>query len=311
MASFDLPLDTDDNHPRRLLKVGSDVLVWGGDDGVIAKLVGKASAQVVHTLEDSVRALAISDDGKRVVVGYDIGTTTVFFFDDFQAGEEHPFCAGQTGKTSAGPSFDSPLRDLQFYPKSHRIAMASESGFFISNVESDSAIAKEPRYLKEEAEKEHDESGIRSLAFGQQGDKVLLASLAMDGRLCLWNVSDHDPSKWSLLKREASCCITRKDVGEILGSDAADRSCRPHWVQDGLLALPGETYLQLRSIDSSTWQVSDFDQPVFDGDLPIQGHVESIVAMVSHENCLVTSGRDGRVVAWELYREKVCTGMAQ
>jgi WD40 repeat protein len=231
-------------------------------------------------------------------------------------------------KYFAGPCFDSPVRDLLFLPlstgtggtpSSYWLAAAWESGMCVLNATASATVTQ--RYLEEFAKEAYDEGGIRGLVFGSRDTNHTLTSLGMDGRLCLWDLSsdvDH-PEKWKLLRRENSCCVTKRDVGEVFGADAWDRSCRPHFVQSSdnvLLAVPGATYLQLRKMSktspTASITVTDHDQPVVgdDKDSPHQGHIESIVTMtsspISDDPYIITSGRDGRVVVWEIESDKVC-----
>lgn len=228
-------------------------------------------------------------------------------------------------KYFAGPCFDSPVRDLVFLPlkqgntennteQQYWLAAAWESGMCVLNATASATVTV--RHLEEFAKEAYDEGGIRGLACSRDPHPHALASLGMDGRLCLWDLSDTDhPENWKLLRRENSCCVTKRDVGEVFGADAWDRSCRPHFVQSSdnmLLAMPGATYLQLRNLAKTTpMTVTDYDQPVVgdDKDSPHQGHIESIVTMtsspISDDPFIITSGRDGRVVLWEIQSDKV------
>jgi WD40 repeat protein len=323
----------------------------------------KAKATPVRRFdEEAVRALAVSPDGKRVTVGFDSGMMQIFTYPDFDVNSSssvhHPFLpelpdtdtaeepdednlfsqsdglgASHTvpGETSfAGPCFDSPVRDLLFLPltttqsgsssvNEYWLATAWESGMCVLNATASATVTQ--RYLEEEAKEAYDEGGIRGLAFEDKS----LASLGMDGRLCIWDLSDRvKPDNWKLLRRENSNCVTKKDLGEVFGADAWDRSCRPHFMQSlspasELLAMPGATYLQLRRVSqptaTSSRAVTDHDQPVVgedkDSSSPHQGHIESIVTMASsptpYDPYIITSGRDGRVVVWEIESsDKVC-----
>lgn len=291
--------------------------------------------------DDAVRALAVSTDGKIVAVGLDSGATQLYSYANYNASTDknHPFVclssnddnkkdtdndqddnlfsqsdtlthsvAGET--CQAGPCFDSPVRDLCFVGKDNKnLAMASESGLCVValETENDNKLVVGTRYLQEEAATAHDHGGVRAVTV-QGGDKDVLASLGMDGRCCLWNVAGSTAADYKLLERDASLAVTKKDVGEILGADAWDRSCQAVFIQPTLLALPGATYLQLRSIVNCT--VTDYDQPETETtDGPHQGHVESIVCMASlntaNDPYVITSGRDGRVVVWKVDQDEV------
>ena len=345
--TYDLQLDRDEEHPRRLVVYSqgyptAHLLTHGDDDGVITGWPAKedvstdddlAFDKLHHYPDDSIRAVAISPDGKRVAVGFDSGSTMIHVYNDLETDTKHPYWQGQKGKVLDGPCFDSPIRDLQFHPSCKEsdcyfLAMASESACYLVNVIDQDSIDQGNHWLQDAMEKEHDGSGIRGLAFATLGhnddinnQKTVLVSLALDGRLCYWNVSSlKSPSDWKLVKRETSACVTKKDPGEILGADPFDRSCRPHFVTTAknsvLLALPGETYLQLRTIEADTLEVKEWDQPDSsqgnDANGRVKGHIETIVALASHpkdDRYLVTSGRDGRVVAWELQRETNVRGI--
>ena len=339
----------------QLLAYGGD----DGTISLVTFKGSKATATPVRRFdEEAVRALAVSPDGKRVAVGFDSGATQIYSYPDFEVSSSsslhHPFLPelpdpdtteeadednlfsqsdGLGGsltvpgeKYFAGPCFDSPVRDLLFLPLSagtgtnnYWLAAAWESGMCVLNATASATVTQ--RYLEEFAKEAYDEGGIRGLAFGSRNTNHTLTSLGMDGRLCLWDLSsdaDH-PEKWKLLRRENSCCVTKRDVGEVFGADAWDRSCRPHFVQsseNGLLAVPGATYLQLRKMSQTSptaiTTVTDHDQPVVgdDKDSPHQGHIESIVTMtsspISDDPYIITSGRDGRVVVWEIQSDKVC-----
>lgn len=316
--------------------------------------------------DDFIRALAVSPNGKRIAVGYDSGLIRVFAYDDYDQKRndrlEHPFAAklqnascspsAQTQDDNlfsqsdnlpgldtprsgeriiSGPSFETSVRDLQFYPTSSEdnywLAIATESGFSVVNAYSDETISKVPRYLEEEAEEAHGDSGVRSVAFGRINDsQVLLASLAMDGRLCVWDCSKStSPAEWKLLQREDQKAVSKADMGDLL-SDPFDRACAPHFdAPRRRLFLPGELFLQIRRFPeksdhddaSSSLKMITCDQPSSttenskkDDDpsaLPYKGHLESIVCLATSppneqddQEYLVTSGRDGRVILWKL-----------
>jgi WD40 repeat protein len=223
-----------------------------------------------------------------------------------------------------GPPMSAPIRDLQFDPRcgggndssssssSHPyfLAIATEAGFAISNVTSSQTLL--PLLLQEAGEQGHDASGVRGLCYMQNSPPslsssststtMLLATLAMDGRMCFWNVTHcGDPElDWELFHRDASKCIAKPDVGELNGADAADRSCRPFCIMPtrrsgnvSFLALPGQTDVMLRPMQHVQQQKF---LPSLDG----KGHIEPIVAMTGQGQYLVTSGRDGRVNLWKL-----------
>jgi WD40 repeat protein len=117
----------------------------------------------------------------------------------------------------------------------------------------------------------------------------MLATLAMDGRLCVWDVTGDDPSiDYELEHRDASKCVPKPDIGEIHNADVCDRSCLPVAVGDSCLVLPGITDVQLRLLHN-------LEKQEFLTSLPDKGHVDTIVAMAASPDGrhLVTSGREG------------------
>ena len=206
-SPFDLKLDNDEDHPRRLLKLGNHILAYGGDDGTISLITddddnnNKKARPVRRWDDDAVRAVAASDDGKRIAIGLDCGATLIYAYDDYRrtTDETHPFVGtlpepkesqednllSQSDTTLlpqqldhetvyAGPHLDSPVRDLKFYPNQYYLGIASESGLCIIDVTSKESIGT--RYLEEKAKEEHDDGGIRGLAFHQFQDTTVLAS---------------------------------------------------------------------------------------------------------------------------------------
>ena len=350
------------------------VLAYGGDDGIISflsldfdssKTPDNSKGKTVKRYDDGgVRAVAISKDGKRVAVGFDDGSTKVYCYDDYDSSSMkiHPFAAAAADNklkkdkdddtifsqdivldddddednSFAGPQFDSPIRDLQFHPSQgeeneYFLAIATEDSLSVVNAASTSTLSE--RYLRTQAEEHHDQCGIRAVSFEPVNGKWL-ASLALDGRLCIWDTSiTSDPKAWKLVHRETTKCIPRKDVGEIHGADASDRSCRPLWISlsngedrksesnEYFLGTPGKVRLVLRRIVPShegdgiqvTLTTSDDDSDSTSnkendtGESEGGGHIESIVAIaqVGNTSSLLTSGRDGRIVLWNIMNGKV------
>jgi chromosome transmission fidelity protein 4 len=328
--TVNLNLDADEDAPRRLLLLPSgEILAYGGDDGIITCLTTTTTsesngsndndASVIQRYDDGVRAVAVSKDGKRVAVGFDDGRTQLYSFDDYDykdagAGKSsHPFCQAASKKSLqdqdalfsqdlhlqetipsiAGPSFDSPIRDMQFHPtQQYALAIASEATVCV--VDATDSTTMTTRYLQHEAEQHHDHCGIRGVSFG---DDDLLCTLAMDGRLCVW-LAQGPPATWKLLEREAQTCIPQKDVGEILGASVADRSCRP-LSSAGYIATPGNVQVQLRKIVrlNNTTSLEKIHPSSDDG------HVESIVCLARFKEWLVTSGRDANILVWKISSE--------
>lgn len=198
-----------------------------------------------------------------------------------------------------GPEFASPIRDLLFLEtnagEDYQLVVASEEGMCIVNATNFDKMTESPHFLEREAKEHHDNGGIRGLAL--HGN--VLASLAMDGRLCLWDVKEN-----KLLVREPLTCISKKDVGEVHEADPYDRSCRPILFsvggdnKDVMIATPGNLKPTLRRWNSGKKVEEELDSSAFD-EAGI-GHIETIVAMVvCEENLIVTSGRDKRLVIWK------------
>lgn len=340
-----------EEHPRRLLpiprtdtendndgKSESTLLVYGGSTGLIRTICTPAGDNAPIVLDndclprrwdddEDIRAVAFSNpnlnsDESRVALGFDSGCTLFLLYDNVEAKiqehQKHPFVVvtdsepnGPKCRVESGPSFAAPVRDMQFHPQcSDWVVIATEEGVCMLRFQftSDATFTK---YFQEEATKAHDGSGVRCVCFSPNGD--IVASLGMDGRLCLWYVSlkassdDIKPHRnWTLIHRDATRCITKRDTGEILGADPCDRSCRPYFISDTLLVLPGETYLQFRHIhtistdDKRSWLVTDQVEST-------KGHFESIVTFTSidhmHDSTrkfLIATGRDKRITVWDV-----------
>lgn len=323
--------DSDNEHPRRFLKLPfcGTVLAYGGEEGVItAKKQNDDEFKVIQRYNDMVRAVAISADGKRIVIGCDDGSTMVYTFDDYEGGSElHPFCqalksnkhkqddddllsqdfAFSSGlKSFAGPQCELPVRDLEFVQQGdgvYWIAIASESGLVLVNVTSSSTLLE--RELEYQIKDHHSHSGIR----GVTASNGLMATLAMDGRLCLWDTATN-----TLSERESSTCVPKKDVGEIHGADPFDRSCRPVFSQLSLeqllLATPGCLLPTLRLLTkqgrSNKLQILEIENTK-----PEEGHIEPIVCIrfmdeVSNhsDKYFLTSGRDSRLILWMFHPDQ-------
>ena len=299
--------DNPEDHSRRLLRLVQkrpsdstssnhdklELWAWGGDTSAI--LIDER--KICHWDDDDiVSAVAVSDDRTVVAVGFDTGCTSIYKYSESEvtADQPHPFGISKPlpKHHMESPSFVDRIRDLQFYPGSSNIlAVAHEGGLCVLDLSNQDSGPE--KFLEDDASKQHNESGIRSIAFSK--DKNVMASLAMDGRLCLWDVSANAPRQWKLLFREPERCVTKKDPGTLSGADAWDQSCRPTFVENNILALPGETYLQLRKIDGV--KVSEHNQ------ISDKGHIDTIVNVISNGSYLVSTGRDKRVVLWSL--EKV------
>jgi len=221
---------------------------------------------------------------------------------DIHEGAMYDSPSSPSESSFSGPRMQAPIRDLQFHPtQKHFLVVASEAcpGFCIVNVSSEQSLQDQSRLLESEAGTHHDGSGVRSVAFSPKSGNVL-ATLAMDGRLCLWstNQSDTPEVDWELLHQDKLNCVPKKDVGEMLGADTMDRSCRPVWSEEGdYLALPGMVDIQLR-------HKGDWRKQLFVSSLGNDGHSDSIVGMawgkVKDVRILATTGRDKRIVLWQI-----------
>jgi WD40 repeat protein len=269
VTTTDLHLQ-DGDHPRRILQIDNDEwIAWGGDSGVVAwqdKIIRHWSD------EDSIRAVA--QRGRQVALGFESGDVLVYRYET----SAKEFLTKTASNMLVGPRFETTVRDLTFYDDT-TLVIASEDGLTVWNMETDE------RWLEDEAKKHHDGSGIRALALRDS----LLVSLAMDGRWCLWDLKERT------LVHRGDVCFERRDVGEFLGADAWDRSCKPLFMSKNSLLLPGASWPQLRLLSPS---VKSFDDP------DAVGHIGSIVAAVSRNKFVITIGRDKRVVLWSI--SKVC-----
>mmetsp|Transcript_52005 Transcript_52005/g.125459 ORF Transcript_52005/g.125459 Transcript_52005/m.125459 type:complete len:1141 (+) Transcript_52005:91-3513(+) len=266
----------------------------------------------------------------------------------------------------AGPNQELPIRDMVFLPTktqaagnskgssswdgmngeefddTYMLAVASESGVSLvsattedDRVKSNVLTTTPSSYFETELKERHHNSGIRGMALTKSGDgdesnsDLILATLSMDGFLCLWDMNVETATRQGEsnykfnLYRESTSCIPRKDVGEYLDADEYDRSCRPIIHGGGnqnntkFLVTPGKLYPTIRSITSlnnnnSTKKVvvDCFEDSIFksddDGGVDgndntnmADGHLESTVAsLFCSPNVLITSGRDSRIVVW-------------
>jgi len=318
---IDLGLDSDEDHPRRLIALPGDekhLLAFGGNDGTISLIdVESLKVSTARQFDDAVRDVAFSRDGERVAVGLDDGSTQIFLFTDVSWTDKeslHPFVTNKatddflsqdvSETTFQGPRFDAPVRSLQWDPRSNMLAIASEAGMCVIDATSKDTISCKDRFLQEAADKEHSNAGVRGLSYYSHESQTLLASIGLDGRLCIWDVTGDDPAlDYELLHRDDHKCILKADVGELNGSDALDRSCLPVFGKT-FLSLPGNTDVQVRS-------ASRVEKQFFLTSLDAKGHIETIVALaVSNDNKnIVTSGRDGRVNLWEIHdKENILSG---
>ena len=318
----------EEEHLFRWVSIGKSLLTYGGDNGNLASFQGK----VVQRFDDGVRAVVASNDGKRIAVGFDTGAVRVYPFDDYENGEEeeHPFCR-QSNKNSNNDvddlllsqdfpttpnsywmtHFEGPIRDLLFVNDSnsnrnsnsstYKLVVAHEGGGCLVDAQSKDSIQN--REMEQAIQTHHDHCGIRGVALSSQQGKQpqqLLATLAMDGRLCLWNLSNRN----QLVHREADKCIPKADVGEVHGAHAFDRACRPVLGGEcgggggGVVATPGNVEPMIRKVVVGTTTPPSLLAVDANGG----GHMDSIVCLkpllLGHHQCWVSSGRDGRLVVW-------------
>lgn len=261
----------DGDHPRRILKLDDEWIAWGGETGAIS-WNGK---EIRHWDEDGEDFLcAVAVHGRQVALGLASGEVSVHRYEH----SAKEFLTRKAPDMLEGPLQAASVRDMKFFDE-NTLVIASEDGLVVWNIQSNE------QWLVNEVKKQHDGSGIRSLAIRDS----LMVSVAMDGRWCLW-----DLNKRSLVHR-GDVCITRKDAGEVLGADAWDRSCRPLFMSKTSLLLPGAAWPQFRLLSPN---VTNFDST------EVQGHIEAIVAAASRKNFVITIGRDKRVVLWSV--NKVC-----
>ena len=78
----------------RLVKIGKDVLIYGGEDGILQR--AENQKMVRKWDDDAIRALTVSPDERTVAVGFDTGEVQIYDFDIHKKkseSDEHPFCA--------------------------------------------------------------------------------------------------------------------------------------------------------------------------------------------------------------------------
>ncbi len=232
----------------------------------------------------------------------------------------------------AGPDLGAPARDMLFIPQKangnteapvedpYMLAIASEAGMFVIDVTNKEIMDGCDHWLEKESKESHDQCGIRGLDAGiiksgsnktsegseEISDIIVLASLAMDGRLCLWDFTNK-----KLLQREDTPCVAKKDVGEIHDADAFDRSCRPtlfcrnnndQQKSDLVIATPGKLmpYSRVLELNGDKTKINYLDDSSFEIDKDTENeHIQPIVTiMFCSDSLLATSGQDGRLLLW-------------
>lgn len=314
--------DDDDNNdnddevteePYRLVKIGRDVLVYGGVDGLLVRAQDQMTVR--RWEDDALRAVAASPNQKMIAVGLDSGEVEIYHFDDYvptSTDAVHPFCdthkSGDdddddaflsqsdrltcplpSDKKRMGPRADSSVRELLFLNDIY-LAIATESGLVVTDISQGEEDM--PTYLVQEAKQEHNGSGIKGLAWNAIDE--ILTTLAMQGDVCYWKCPLASPAdSWTLWRKEPNLKVLKKDVGECLGASAMDRATRPH--QNGRhLAIPG----------SNLWQLVEFQSnPELDYKELFQNdtvHNKHTVVIRSRDAHWITTDRDGKIVLWEL-----------
>lgn len=306
----------------KVVNVGNRRVVRTTEDAIRAIAVNKSGTRVVLG----------SDSGDTFVYAFDSIVGDVIG----EGGErrEHPFVAMPSSKDnddseenedrfmSQGSEIvvrkgeacweasrdDDAMRDYAWLDDGTTLLCASEKHWYWLDCSTETSCLT--KHFASDLEAAHSGSGIRGLALND--DQSALITLDMEGRACWWRPTtatknnkgggDGASREWELLHREPTKCVTRKDVGEVFGSSSWCRSSRPHFVTNRVAALPGEPFLQLRRLSmQNDGAVETFDQVVDEAqDGSVRGHVQAIVTMCSRDGYLITAGRDGRVVVWDV-----------
>jgi WD40 repeat protein len=330
LASSD---NTTEKYPYRLIQIGNDILVYGGDDGLLVRVVPAQQDQqqqqqptstttVVRRWEDdTLRAIAVSPNQRTVMVGVDSGEVEIYSFDDYQVapegtGQTHPFCAtdnaededdndmflSQSDKITSprpsdtmkpGPRGEAPVRDIVFL-NDNVVAIAYESDLKLVNLNDENMATT--YYLSKESKSQHGGAGVRGMSWNPKYE--ILTTLGLDGSVCFWNCPLSDPASAKLWKKESNLKVSKKDVGEVLGADSWDRSSRP-WDHGDYLAIPGSTLWQLIQ-----WTCSDLPEKdklnytqLFQTDTV---HSKTMVLIRSRGMQWISTDRAGEVVVWHL-----------
>lgn len=296
----------------RLIKIGKDVLVYGGDDGVLQRAADQTMVRKWD--EDAIRAMAISPHERTVAVGFDTGELQIYDFEDYAKSSdesEHPFCAAPADHPDAddafmsqsdtlssprpndkwrqGPSDSTPVRDVLFLNDAF-LVIATEAGLTIVNLKD----ADMPEYLRDEVKKEHDGAGVRGLSWNASIE--MLTTVGLDGSVCFWKCPLSDPNSWKVWKKEANIKVLKKDVGEFLGADPWDRSTRP-CQQDAHLAIPGARAWQL--LEWSSGSEVEYRE-LFQNDTVHQS--SSTVLHCARGSQWISTDRAGVIALWRLVR---------
>ncbi|KAL7536855.1 hypothetical protein ACHAXR_009745 [Thalassiosira sp. AJA248-18] len=134
--------------------IGGDILAYGGDDGCIYLLSpnnnsnDKKPPRKIRQYDDCIKSIAISPDALRISIGFDIGSTKIYSYDDYNTNltgndneeeeeghRHHPFIPNNDEELSQadglsqqetnsgikefdGPRMDASVRQLAFDPRS-------------------------------------------------------------------------------------------------------------------------------------------------------------------------------------------------
>ncbi len=303
---------------------------------------GSTSARIVHQYDEPVRALAFSQDSQRVAVGFDDGNVDIYSFssDQLESQEDgsplpHPFAGMKSRKDDDDfgelftqgdddedevafssseqiePTFrlkyrsETSIRSLQFDPKmagKYFLAIASDSkpGLVVVDATSETSTEK---YLSDEAEKSHDEEGLRSLSYSPDGSSI--ATLTHKGRLCIWNVEGDDPDiDWDIMHRDGHIAVQKPDMSACTDHDAGDRSICPVWSADGLLlGLPGEKDLHFRRKGADGFKKDFIILPKM-GEDSLQEELVGMAFDPLNKGYVVTSSRDKMISVWKISNEE-------
>lgn len=283
---------------RQLLPLKEGVCVCGGENGIVLHVgtgSSKSGATVIRLWgeEHDVRSMAFDGD-QQVAVGMERGpillyNSTVFNDAILDPDLKHPGIPLE--------DFDV-IRDLKFIGKDY-LAVAHEAGFSILH------LPDSKKYLEHESALYHHGSGIRTLALVEDEDEdgtsnklQMIATLAMDGRVGLWDISSTDPQEWDIvaLPDDSPIAFIPKEDNRAhsVESDAWDQSCRPYYhAPCQILLVPGESFVQYLDLRDG---ISYHALP--DSRLDTESSIVAYMAL--SEQVLVTTTRDKRVMVWKL-----------
>lgn len=351
IPSMDLNLGDEDDHPRRVVCAGGSILAYGGDEGTISlvNFDNTEKCKLVRQFEDPIRAVAISEDMKRICVGFEDGATTIFCYEesdewsvkDGLSKDKHPFFGKKSNDeddlelftqseslyTTAnfeqssletsfpGPRFSVPIRDLKFHPG---YAKSKKNEYFLS-VASESSPGLCIMNVTSASELE---SCGRILETGagihHDGSGIRGISFSKTGDFL------------ASLSMDGRLCTWTTDVSDTPEVDwdlnhRDSHFCVPKKDQGELggndifdvscrpLWSPDGTFLALPgSTDVQLRHKSKLEKEIFLLETK-NGHKDTIVAMawIQHkgENILVTSGRDQRILLWHVFNNVSFTNL--